>query len=164
MSARGAAATGSSVRVSTAGAAYIPALSDEVIMVRGNATIHLGGPSIVKVAINEEGHREEWARADAHHDLRRNGPHGRQRTGAIALLRSIAAKLNRQRRVYQRTQPVRPPLYAAEQIKGIVSKDFAQPYDCRELIARLVDEANSRINRSGAPAWCAGRRIFMATR
>jgi len=140
MSARGLPQLAAVFGVSTAGAAYIPALSDEVIMVRGNATIHLGGPSIVKVAINEEVTAEELGGAQMHATISGVTDHiADSEQEAIALLRSIAAKLNRQRRVYQRTQPVRPPLYAADEIKGIVSKDFAQPYDCRELIARLVD-------------------------
>jgi 3-methylcrotonyl-CoA carboxylase beta subunit len=140
MSAQGLPQLAAVFGVSTAGAAYIPALSDEVIMVRGNATIHLGGPSIVKVAINEEVSPEDLGGAEMHTTVSGVSDYlAESEQEAIALMRKIVAGLNRRPQVHQRTRPVRPPLYPADDVKGIVSWDFAQPYDSRELIARLVD-------------------------
>lgn len=129
--------------VSTAGAAYIPALSDEVVMVRGNATIHLGGPSIVKVAINEDISPEELGGAEMHTTVSGVSDYiAETEQEALARMRDIVSKLNRKQGNFQRTQPVQEPAYAAEEIKGIVSKDFAQPYDVREVIARLIDASD----------------------
>ncbi len=126
--------------VSTAGAAYIPALSDEVVMVRGNATIHLGGPSIVKVAINEDISPEDLGGAQMHTTVSGVSDNiAETEQEAIARIRDIVSGFNRPKTNFQRTQPVRNPLYPMDDILGIVSKDFAQPYDMREVIARLVD-------------------------
>ncbi|CBL45560.1 Propionyl-CoA carboxylase [gamma proteobacterium HdN1] len=129
--------------VSTAGAAYIPALSDEVVMVRGNATIHLGGPSIVKVAINEDISPEELGGAEMHTTVSGVSDYiAETEQEALARMRDIVAGLNRKATCYQRTQPPREPAYPISELKGIVSKDFAQPYDIREVIARLVDSSD----------------------
>ena len=126
--------------VSTAGAAYIPALSDEVVMVRGNSTIHLGGPSIVKIAINEEVTPEELGGAEMHTTVSGVSDYiAETEQEAIARMRDIVSGLNRKVKNYQKTQPVQDPLYPMDEIKGIVSKDSAQPYDIREVIARMID-------------------------
>lgn len=126
--------------VSTAGAAYIPALSDEVVMVRGNATIHLGGPSIVKVAINEDINPEDLGGAQMHTTVSGVSDYiAETEQEAIARVRDIVSRLNRPLHNHVRTQPVQEPAYPASDLNGIVSKDMAQPYDMREVIARIVD-------------------------
>jgi 3-methylcrotonyl-CoA carboxylase beta subunit len=123
----------------TAGGAYIPALSDEVIMVRGNARIHLGGPSIVKVAINEEvdgeplGGAEMPSRVSGVSDyLADDEPQ------ALAQLRAIVASLPPEPELATALTP-QVPLYDPSELNGIVPADPKQPYDAREIIARLVD-------------------------
>jgi 3-methylcrotonyl-CoA carboxylase beta subunit len=143
MSAQGLPQLAAVFGVSTAGAAYIPALSDEVVMVRGNSTIHLGGPSIVKVAINEDINPEELGGAEMHTTVSGVSDYiADSEQEALARMRDIVAKLNRKTQCYQRTQPVQAPLYAADELKGIVSKEFSQPYDIREVIARIVDASD----------------------
>lgn len=140
MSAQGLPQLAAVFGVSTAGAAYIPALSDEVVMVRGNATIHLGGPSIVKVAINEDISPEELGGAEMHTTVSGVSDYiADSEQEAIARMRDIVSKLNRKTACHQRTQPSQEPAYPIEELKGIVSKDFSQPYDIREIVARLVD-------------------------
>ncbi|HEX4939306.1 MAG TPA: carboxyl transferase domain-containing protein, partial [Candidatus Kapabacteria bacterium] len=90
--------------VSTAGAAYIPALSDEVVMVRGNATIHLGGPSIVKVAINEDISPEDLGGAEMHTTVSGVSDYiAETEQEALARMRDIVSKLNRKQGNFQRT-------------------------------------------------------------
>ena len=126
----------------TAGGAYIPALSDEVVMVRGNARIHLGGPSIVKVAINEDVDGETLGGAEMHSRvsgvsdyLAENEPQ------ALAYLREIVAKFPPAGAMTAPRIPV-APRYDPEEIAGIVSHDPKQPYDAREIIMRLVDDSD----------------------
>ena len=124
----------------TAGGAYIPALADEVIMVRGNARIHLGGPSIVKVAINEVVDGETLGGAEMH--SRVSGVNDYlvdDEPAALARLREIIAKLNWPRRCHADIRPVRPPAYSPDEIAGVISADPKVPYDVREIIARMVD-------------------------
>ncbi|MFA7280838.1 MAG: carboxyl transferase domain-containing protein [Sterolibacterium sp.] len=126
----------------TAGGAYIPALSDEVVMVRGNARIHLGGPSIVKVAINEDVDGETLGGAEMHSRvsgvsdyLAENEPQ------ALAYLREIVAKFPQAAPMAPPRAPI-APRYDPEEITGIVSQDPKQPYDAREIIMRLVDDSD----------------------
>jgi len=123
----------------TAGGAYIPALSDEVVMVRGNARIHLGGPSIVKVAINEEVDGETLGGAEMHTRVSGVSDHlADNELQALAMLREIVVSLP----VSPMQAPPlvsRPPLYDPAELDGIVPIDTKQPYDAREIIARLVD-------------------------
>ncbi len=124
----------------TAGGAYIPALSDQVIMVEGNARIHLGGPSIVKIAVNETVDGESLGGAAMH--TRESGVSD-HRVGseedALALLRELVAELNLPDRRPVLEGPVPPPLYDPAELGGVVSHDRRLPYDCREVMARLVD-------------------------
>ncbi|MDX1694111.1 MAG: carboxyl transferase domain-containing protein [Ketobacteraceae bacterium] len=142
MSSRGLPQIAAVFGVSTAGAAYIPALSDEVVMVRGNATIHLGGPSIVKVAINEDISPEDLGGAQMHTTVSGVSDNiAETEQEAIARLRDIVAGFNRPARNHVRKKPASDPAYPAEEIMGIVNRDFAQPFDMREVIARLVDSS-----------------------
>ncbi|MCG8671847.1 MAG: methylcrotonoyl-CoA carboxylase [Pseudomonadales bacterium] len=140
MSQRGLPQVAAVFGVSTAGAAYIPALSDEVVMVRGNATIHLGGPSIVKVAINEDISPEDLGGADMHTTVSGVSDNvAETEQEAIARIREIVQGFNIPKTNFQRTLESQEPAYPAEEIMGIVNKDFAQPFDMREVIARMVD-------------------------
>ena len=124
----------------TAGGAYIPALSDQVIMVQGNARIHLGGPSIVKVAVNETVDGESLGGAAM--QTRVSGVSDlivEDEPQAIALMRDLVSQLNLPSRVLQSGEQVAPPLYACDEIAGVVSHDRRLPYDVHEVIARLVD-------------------------
>ncbi len=129
--------------VSTAGAAYIPALSDEVVMVRGNSTIHLGGPSMVKIAISEEIGPEELGGADMHTTVSGVSDYAADtEPEAIARVRDIVARINRPIQSYPLRKAARAPLYPIDELAGIVSADMADPFDIREIIARLVDASD----------------------
>ena len=124
----------------TAGGAYIPALSDEVVMVRGQARIHLGGPSIVKAAINEDVDGETLGGAAMHTAVSGVSDYiADTETEALARLRSIVAGLNQTRPNFAAMRPVTPPLFDPAEIGGIIEADPKTPYDVREILARLVD-------------------------
>lgn len=124
----------------TAGGAYIPALSDEVVMTAGNSSVHLGGPQIVKAAIKEIIDRESLGGAEMHSSISGVSDHfARDELEAIAKTRGIVGALNRYQPVYGPKQMARPPLYDAADIPGIVGGDLTRPFDQREIIARLVD-------------------------
>jgi 3-methylcrotonyl-CoA carboxylase beta subunit len=123
----------------TAGGAYIPALSDEVVMVRGQARIHLGGPSIVKVAINEDVDGETLGGAEMHTTVSGVSDYlAEDEYEAIAKLRDIVQSLAINRDMAA-SSAIAPPRYPTEDIVGIVPADRRTPYDAREIIARLVD-------------------------
>ena len=122
----------------TAGGAYIPALSDEVVMVRGTGRIHLGGPPIVKAAINEIVDGETLGGAEMHSTVSGVSDYlaGTEQE-ALARLRDIVGALDwpgpRPRAAYA------PPLHDPAELGGIVGTDLKQPFDVREVIARVVD-------------------------
>jgi 3-methylcrotonyl-CoA carboxylase beta subunit len=124
----------------TAGGAYVPAMSDQSIIVRNEGTIFLGGPPLVKAAIGEVVTAEELGGADVHSRqsgvvdyLADNDAH------AIELVRRIVASLNRVTRPWLELRAPREPLYPATEIGGIVAADPRMLYDVRDIIARLVD-------------------------
>jgi 3-methylcrotonyl-CoA carboxylase beta subunit len=124
----------------TAGGAYVPAMSDETIIVRGQGTIFLGGPPLVKAATGEVITAEELGGADTHG--RRSGVVdyvAADDEDALAIVRRIVAHLNTVKTVDQDMAEPRPPAYAAEEIYGVVPADVRAPYDVREVIARIVD-------------------------
>ena len=124
----------------TAGGAYVPAMADESIMVRNQATIFLGGPPLVKAATGEDVTAEELGGADVHTRLSGVADHlAEDDEHALAIVRRIVKNLNRNKTVSAVLQNVIPPLHAAEEIYGIVPGDTRQPYDVREIIARIVD-------------------------
>ena len=126
---------------STAGGAYIPALSDQVIMVEGNARIHLGGPSIVKVAINEDVDAETLGGAAMHTRVSGVNDHlVPDEETALALARRLVGETNMQRKISDIT-PTLPPHLDPAEIPGILSADPKLPYDARELIWRMVDDS-----------------------
>ncbi|MEM8972727.1 MAG: carboxyl transferase domain-containing protein [Pseudomonadota bacterium] len=125
----------------TAGGAYIPALSDEVIMVRGQARIHLGGPSIVKVAINEEIDGEALGGAEMHTKVSGVSDYlAEDEYEAIAKLRDVVQSLAMARTMTP-AQVVQAPRYATEELSGVVPADRRMPYDVREIVARIADDS-----------------------
>ena len=124
----------------TAGGAYVPAMSDETIMVKNQATIFLGGPPLVKAATGEEVSAEDLGGAEVH--TRESGVadhYAEDDEHALAIVRRIVKNLNRQKAIALDLQNPIPPLHAAEELYGIVPSDLRQPYDVREVIARIVD-------------------------
>jgi 3-methylcrotonyl-CoA carboxylase beta subunit len=124
----------------TAGGAYVPAMSDETIMVKNQATIFLGGPPLVKAATGEEVTAEELGGAEVH--TRESGVadhYAEDDEHALAIVRSIVRNLNRQKAVGLDLKKPIPPLHAADELYGAVPTDPRQPYDVREVIARIVD-------------------------
>jgi 3-methylcrotonyl-CoA carboxylase beta subunit len=124
----------------TAGGAYVPAMSDETIIVRNQGTIFLGGPPLVKAATGEVVSAEDLGGADVHTRisgvadyLATNDAH------ALALARRITANLNGRKPVELALREPRPPKYEIDELEGLVPTDLKRQYEVRELIARLVD-------------------------
>ena len=125
----------------TAGGAYVPAMSDETIIVRNQGTIFLGGPPLVKAATGEVVTAEDLGGADVH--SRQSGVadhYADERRARAGIARRIVGNLNRvqARRICELRAP-RDPLYPADELYGIVPADPRKPYDVREVIARIVD-------------------------
>ena len=124
----------------TAGGAYVPAMSDESIIVRNQGTIFLGGPPLVKAATGETVSAEELGGADVH--SRQSGVTdylADDDAHAIAIAQRIVAGFNRVRQPWLELRAPRDPLYPAEEIYGIVSADPRMLFDVRDIIARIVD-------------------------
>jgi 3-methylcrotonyl-CoA carboxylase beta subunit len=124
----------------TAGGAYVPAMADQTIMVKNQATIFLGGPPLVKAATGEVVTAEDLGGAEVH--TRTSGVSdymAENDAQALGQARSIVANLNRVKRHGLELKEPRAPLYEPVDIYGIVSADPRQPYDVREIIARIVD-------------------------
>jgi 3-methylcrotonyl-CoA carboxylase beta subunit len=124
----------------TAGGAYVPAMSDETIIVREQGTIFLGGPPLVKAATGEVVDAEALGGAEVHCSTSGVTDHFAENDAhALALARDIIRHLNRKKNNLLAIIPPKEPEYAAEDIYGIVPSDTRQPYDVREIIARIVD-------------------------
>jgi 3-methylcrotonyl-CoA carboxylase beta subunit len=124
----------------TAGGAYIPAMSDETVIVRGNGTIFLAGPPLVKAATGEEVTAEELGGADVHSRTSGVTDHyALNDEHALAIVRSIVNNLNRRKEYPWDVLPPDPPKYDARDLYGIVPRDSRKSFDVREIIARLVD-------------------------
>ncbi|GLS32972.1 3-methylcrotonyl-CoA carboxylase beta subunit [Mesorhizobium albiziae] len=124
----------------TAGGAYVPAMADESIMVRNQATIFLGGPPLVKAATGEDVTAEDLGGADVHTRLSGVADHyAMDDEHALAITRRIVKNLNRRKETSLDLRDSRPPLYAPDEIYGVIPADLRQPYDVREIIARVVD-------------------------
>jgi 3-methylcrotonyl-CoA carboxylase beta subunit len=124
----------------TAGGAYVPAMSDQSIIVRNQGTIFIGGPPLVKAAVGEVVSAEELGGAEVH--SRRSGVTDYMANDdkhAIEIARGIVRALNHVRRPWLELRGSREPLYAAEEMYGIVSADPRMLFDVHEIIARLVD-------------------------
>jgi 3-methylcrotonyl-CoA carboxylase beta subunit len=124
----------------TAGGAYVPAMSDQSIIVRHQGTIFLGGPPLVKAATGEDVSAEELGGADVH--SRQSGVtdyYAIDDSHAIGIARRIIADLNRVKRSFLEVRKPQDPLFPAEDLYGIVPADPRTPYDVRDVIARIVD-------------------------
>ncbi|MDO6414947.1 carboxyl transferase domain-containing protein [Sphingomonas sp. BIUV-7] len=124
----------------TAGGAYVPAMSDETVIVRNQGTIFLAGPPLVKAATGEVITAEELGGADTH--ARRSGvvDHVAENDEhALLIVRDIVATLNRPKAVDIDIAEPRPPLFDPAELYGIIPQDVRAPYDVREVIARIVD-------------------------
>ena len=125
---------------STAGGAYVPAMSDESVIVRGNGTIFLGGPPLVKAATGEEVTAEELGGADVHSRISGVTDHyALNDEHALAICRSIVSNLNRRKYIPWDITAPEPPRYDPDELYGIIPLDARKSYDVREVIARLVD-------------------------
>ena len=124
----------------TAGGAYVPAMSDETVIVKGTGTIFLGGPPLVKAATGEEVSAEELGGADVH--CRQIGVadhYARDDMEALEITRNIIENLNRPPKTFLDITKPEEPLYDIKEIYGIIPKDPRKPFDVKEVIARLVD-------------------------
>lgn len=124
----------------TAGGAYVPAMSDESIIVKNQGTIFLGGPPLVKAATGEEVSAEDLGGGDVHTRLSGVVDHlAANDMHALQLARNAVARLNRKKPAPLATIPVREPRYDPSELNGIIPADTRKPYDVREVIARIVD-------------------------
>ncbi len=124
----------------TAGGAYVPAMSDETIIVKGEGTIFLGGPPLVKAATGEVVSAEELGGADVHSRISGVTDHyALSDEQALAICRDVAAHLGPKRAPSWPLQTPQPPKYDPRELYGIVQRDWRKPYDVREVIARIVD-------------------------
>ncbi len=124
----------------TAGGAYVPAMSDETVIVRGNGTIFLGGPPLVKAATGEEVTAEELGGADVHSRTSGVTDHyALNDEHALAICRSIVVNLNRRKYIPWKIAAPEPPCYDPDELLGIIPTDMRKSYDVREVIARIVD-------------------------
>ncbi len=124
----------------TAGGAYVPAMSDEVVIVKEQGTIFLGGPPLVKAATGEEVSAEELGGADVHTRLSGVADHfAEDEREALGIVRDIVANLGARQRADWALQTPEPPRYDPDEIYGIIPRDSRKSYDIREVIARMVD-------------------------
>jgi 3-methylcrotonyl-CoA carboxylase beta subunit len=124
----------------TAGGAYVPAMSDEAIIVAGQGTIFLAGPPLVKAATGEIVSAEELGGAEVHSRVSGVVDHyASSDAHALALARNIVGTLNRAKNPSVAVREPTEPLYDAQEIYGIVPADPREAYDVREIIARIVD-------------------------
>ncbi len=140
MSAKGIPQISSVMGSCTAGGAYVPAMSDETIIVKGTGTIFLGGPPLVKAATGEEVSSEDLGGADVH--CRESGVsdhYAHDDTEAIRMIRNIVENLNRPEKTQLDVKKPEEPMYDIKEIYGVIPKDLRKPFDVREIIVRVVD-------------------------
>jgi len=145
----------------TAGGAYVPAMSDESIIVKDQGSIFLGGPPLVKAATGEVVTAEDLGGGDVHTRLSGVVDHLAQNDlHALALARSIVSHLNRAKPQAPFAAPVEPK-YPAQELYGVIPQDTRKPFDVREVIARIVDgsEFDEFKARYGATLICGFARI-----
>jgi 3-methylcrotonyl-CoA carboxylase beta subunit len=124
----------------TAGGAYVPAMSDETIIVKNQGTIFLGGPPLVKAATGEEVSAEDLGGADVHTRLSGVADHfAESDSHALYLTRQVVANLSLQKPMPVKVATPEDPLYDPAELYGTIPADTRKPYDVREVIARVVD-------------------------
>jgi 3-methylcrotonyl-CoA carboxylase beta subunit len=146
----------------TAGGAYVPAMSDETIIVKNQGTIFLGGPPLVKAATGEVVSAEDLGGGDVHTRLSGVADHLAQNDlHALSLAREAIANLNKNKAPALSTQAPLPPKFAAEELYGVIPTDTRKPFDVREIIARIVDgsELHEFKPRYGATLVCGFAHI-----
>jgi acetyl-CoA carboxylase carboxyltransferase component len=140
MSARGIPQIAVVMGSCTAGGAYVPAMSDETVIVKGTGTIFLGGPPLVKAATGEEVSAEDLGGADVHSRISGVTDHyAVDDDHALAITRDIVANLYRRKDFPWDVTTPEAPIYDPEEIYGIIEPDARRPYDVKEIIARIVD-------------------------
>jgi 3-methylcrotonyl-CoA carboxylase beta subunit len=140
MSAQGIAQIAVVMGSCTAGGAYVPAMSDEAIIVKNQGTIFLGGPPLVKAATGEVVSAEDLGGGDVHTRLSGVADHLAQNDlHALALARASVKNLNLRKNVQTTLSEPVPPHYPAEELYGVIPVDTRKPFDVREIIARIVD-------------------------
>jgi len=142
MSAQGIPQIAAVLGMCTAGGAYVPAMSDENVIVRGTGTIYLAGPPLVKAATGEEVTPEDLGGAEVHSRVSGVTDHmAANEEEALQTVREIVERLGTVKRVGLDLAEPADPHYPSEEIYGIIPADTRQPYDVRELLARLIDES-----------------------
>ncbi len=124
----------------TAGGAYVPAMADESIIVQNQGTIFLGGPPLVKAATGEIVNSEDLGGGDVHARVSGVVDHlAKDDYHALALARRAVANLNREKKIPVKRKETVAPKFDTNEIYGVIPKDTRQPYDVRDIIARIVD-------------------------
>jgi 3-methylcrotonyl-CoA carboxylase beta subunit len=124
----------------TAGGAYVPAMSDEAVIVRNQGTIFLGGPPLVKAATGEVVSAEDLGGADVHSRISGVTDHyAMDDAHALAITRRIVSNLNITKHISLKTEKPEEPLHPPEELYGVIPVDARKPFDVREVIARVVD-------------------------
>ncbi len=147
----------------TAGGAYVPAMSDEAIIVQGQGTIFLGGPPLVKAATGEEVSAEELGGAEVHTRISGVADHlAMNDAHALGLARRIVQNLNHCKQISLDLEGPREPVYDPAEIGGLIPADPRKPYDVREVLARLLDGSEFDEFKSlyGATLVCGFGRLF----
>ncbi|MBK9346139.1 MAG: methylcrotonoyl-CoA carboxylase [Burkholderiales bacterium] len=140
MSAQGIAQIAVVMGSCTAGGAYVPAMSDETIIVKNQGTIFLGGPPLVKAATGEVVTAEDLGGGDVHTRLSGVADHLAQNDlHALSIARSAVANLNQKKPIAPALRAPVAPKYVAEELYGVIPTDTRKPFDVREIIARIVD-------------------------
>lgn len=148
----------------TAGGAYVPAMSDETIIVKDNGTIFLGGPPLVKAATGEEVTAEDLGGAVVHTSKSGVADHfAESEEEGLEMVRNVVETLNYHSKHPNKfiTSEVKPPLYEVNEIYGIIPQDTRKPFDVREIIARIVDgsEFQEFKEKYGSTLVCGFARI-----
>ena len=146
----------------TAGGAYVPAMSDEAIIVKNQGTIFLGGPPLVKAATGEVVTAEDMGGGDVHTRLSGVADHLAQNDmHALALARTAVKNLNKGKPVVATDHAPAAPKYAAQELYGVIPVDTRKPFDVREIIARIVDDSDfdEFKSRFGTTLICGFARI-----
>jgi 3-methylcrotonyl-CoA carboxylase beta subunit len=162
MSAQGIAQIAVVMGSCTAGGAYVPAMSDETIIVKNQGTIFLGGPPLVKAATGEVVSAEDLGGGDVHTRLSGVADHLAQNDlHALSLARQAVKNLNAQKAPNIATHAPVPPKYEAKELYGVIPTDTRKPFDVREIIARIVDgsEFDEFKSRFGTTLVCGFARI-----
>jgi 3-methylcrotonyl-CoA carboxylase beta subunit len=162
MSAQGIAQIAVVMGSCTAGGAYVPAMSDETIIVKNQGTIFLGGPPLVKAATGEVVSAEDLGGGDVHTRLSGVADHLAQNDlHALSLARQAMKNLNAQKASNIATHAPVPPKYEAKELYGVIPTDTRKPFDVREIIARIVDgsEFDEFKSRFGTTLICGFARI-----